>query len=268
MEDNEIVEEVQTDGPSEAESQARKNGWKPLEEYDGDAAKWRSAEEFNDFGDKVTPLIKKQRDEWQRKYTELEAKFKNVSDVSQDLIKRTIEKERKEYQSQLDFVKTQLKNARLNGNTQEAAVYEEERDKLIENKPEEYKAPPAPTVADTRVWDEWREDNPWFDKDPDLASYAEEVGIAMRAKNVPLFGRAYFDAIGERVKKMHPDKFRTRRTAVESASAGASSRKQGTTYDSLPADVKKACDKYVATFGNGKDTAAKRDEYIRTYNGE
>ncbi len=261
MEQQEQQETVES-GPSEAEVEARANGWKPLEEYDGDPKKWRTAEEFNEFGSRVTPLLKKQRDEFKSKFEEAERKYRGLSETVESLLKEARAKDRKEYEAQIKFLKEQKRQALSKGEHEVVAVLEDEIDELGKKPPPEYKPaaqqPQIPAHVQAAL-EEWKAENTWFETDPVLTRHATIIADELRRTGNKQEGMPFFRAVEQRIKEDFPEKFTKKRSAVEPASHSTARKSSG--YESLDAFAKKQCDKFV-----NEDKFGTREEWLKIYN--
>lgn len=71
----EEIEHDEGEDTPEEEAQARRSGWRPLDEFTrkgGDPDQWRSAREFLDRGDKILPVVRAERDRLREQVERLE----------------------------------------------------------------------------------------------------------------------------------------------------------------------------------------------------
>lgn len=246
----------------EYEDQARKMGWKSIDEFDGPKEKHRTAQEFVEFNDKVAPMLKKHRDELKRELDELKQWRAGYQATVDGIIKGNAAKAAKEHKDTVDFLKAQLKKARSTGDTDLQGALEDELDTVRENPPKPTVVPtPQPQVPDLTEFNEWLTENSWYENDKQMRTYADAVGTKLRQDGNKTIGAAFFKAVEREVKADFPEKFQKRKPAVEGASAGTNTRSSGSfTYSSLPADARSKCDDFVS------EKLGTREEYLRLYN--
>lgn len=165
--EEEIQEEAQesTPQPKTAEDVARAGGWKPLDEWTGDPAEWRSAEVFNERG------------EWIQRH---KAQEKRLNEIEASFSQR-MENANKLHQKQLEFQKAELIRKRDEAidlaDRGAANGYQEEIDKL--NTPEPTAAAPEQTNLDR-----WNEANPWIYQNNPKAAYAKQMFGAYQSQGM------------------------------------------------------------------------------------
>lgn len=249
---------------SAVEAEARTFGWRPQEEFNGPAEKWRSAEEFLEEGKRINGFLRK---DLQKLQSQLTARDATIADLQRSITEfaefhrmteqRAYEKARKELQ---DARKEALRN-----NDGDTVVEIEERLEALKPPaaPKTPEAAPAPK-ADP-VWDGWVAQNQWFTNDKKLNAVANSYSALVRQENPDLVGVNFLEEVKRRVVEDFPEKFQSRREAPPAVlrggeSRGGSGRK---TFADLPAEAKQACDKFVKQ-GFVKD----RETYVRDYFGE
>lgn len=241
------------DGGASVEERARRMGWRPQDEFKGDADKWRPAQEFLDRGMNELPVL---RD----RYKNLEKKF----DDTQKTVAEFVEFARKGEERAYERARKELLEKR------EAAVAmaDTETFKKTEAELAELEPPPSPKVnvipAEAAEISSWIEENPWFNADPTMNAMAKtiEAGLFKDKPNMTIADR--LQEVKRRVKGAFPEKFENeRRTSAPAVSEGSGApprRGSGKTYENLPPDAKKACDKFVKTI-----PGFTREEYCKTY---
>ena len=267
MSDEQIIDAPDVDSPeaggNDVETQAREQGWAPLEEYKGDPKRWRSAEEFLEFGERVNPIIKKQRDEYKADLKAMEAKFEKQQEHVSKLLEFRSKQEQERYEGELSYLKTQLRDARRAGEDETVEVIEEKLDELKGNAPIKYEVEKAPEQhSDNTVeFQEWRSKNDtWFEKDDKATMYALGLANKMVTEKTTLRGEAFFNEISRKVKSEFPSLFSPKRGMVEASSNGGSRPAPRASYERLPQEAKDACDDYV----NAK--LGTREDYIKLFN--
>ena len=199
------------------EIQAKEQGWKPKEEYEGDPDKWRPAKEFVERGElfgkidsmgkelKETRKALKMLQEHHSKVKETE--FKNAVQELKSLQKRHLEEGNSdgylETTELLNDLKTEQKAREVVGqNTQ---------------------APPDPRFIS------WASENKWYEKDPEMREYADVVGMGYAQRNPGLDPEEVLQYVTKQVKSRFSDKFvnpnRNKPSNVEGTNSPAASKK-------------------------------------------
>jgi hypothetical protein len=263
-----INQDVDTGGEpdvSAVEAEARQQGWKPLEEYEGNPAHWRDAQEFLEFGQRMNPILRKNNEELKKQIQEIKGQFDQYKNTASEIIRMQKEQVKKEYDSQINFLKSQIKAARAAGDYDVAAEFEEQYDQLKENAPEfpseRPQAQTQPTLVSQDEYAVWAQENPWAEKDRGLS--AAVTGLAIQYGNQGMRGTALLKAVEQEIKEQFPEKFASRKRAnmVEAPSGGSGPRSTGkVSYERLPTDAKAQCDQFV------RDKLGSREDYLKLYN--
>lgn len=198
------------------ETQAREQGWRPKEEYDGDPAKWRPAKEFVERGElfgkidtlgkelKETRKAMKMLQEHHAKVKETE--FKRAVDELKSLQKRHLEEGNSDGYLEATELLTDLK------------AEQKARDVVAQTTPNQ----PHPSFV------QWINDNKWYEKDPELREYADFIGHKYASNNPNLDPEDVLVYVAKQVKNQFKAKFenpnRTKPNAVEGASAPAANK--------------------------------------------
>lgn len=243
--------------------EARDMGWVPLEEFRGDGSKWRSADEFVERGREILPILRKNNAEllkdkqkMQREIAEMRETFEEFKEY------RKADKDRA-YKQALEDLKSRKVEAIEAGNGELVVEIDEAISEIKEEaaKPIIVKEVKVEPQVDPILQD-WLADNEWFEKIPSLQYAANAAGAEILEQEPGLKGRKFLDKVAEKVKERYPEKFSNPRTtpaAVEGSQGGNRGGSKKKTYESLPADAKSACDRYV------KQGLMTREEYVRDY---
>ena len=154
--EEDISEDI-TEQPETAEDVARAGGWKPLDEWNGDAKEWRSAEVFNERGD----WIKKHKDQEQR-INAIESSFNQRLDGVNKLHKVQLDSQRMELSRKRD-------EAIGDADVETANAYQGQIDDINKQSVEQ-----APVDQGSAAVDAWNSANPWITGDSPKASYARD----------------------------------------------------------------------------------------------
>ncbi len=203
--DEEDLEVNEDEGVSEIEEEAAKHGWNP-EGVDG--KRNLSAEEFMDRQTLYDDIRK-----LKRKNNQLQEGFEALKGHHEKVAQLEREK-----------VINQLKQAKVR------ALQEDEHEKVVEidDRIADVKAEAVAAVkADDVVNDafnEWIDDNPWYNQDPEMRTWADSIGLGY-AKQTGAGPADVYEYVAKEVRARFADKFGTpgRRKAspVEGANKGS-----------------------------------------------
>ena len=252
---------IDADPVAEMETEARDQGWLPQDEYKGNPEQWRDATEFVEFGRKMNPILRKNNEELKKELAEQRAMMEGYKGSVDALIALKAKESKAQYDAQLNFVKSQMREARNQGDHAVADQLEDELENMQQQPPEQI-VPAQQEPAHAFSKDDlagWAKENQWFATDPQLQKLADSFAIKMWSENKQVTGRAFLDAVTAEVKDIVPHKF-TRRTntTVESGNHGATASVPG--YERLPQEAKDLCDDFV------QRKLGSRAEYIKLYN--
>lgn len=199
------------------EDQAREQGWRPKEEFEGDPEKWKPAKEFVERGElfgKIDTLGKELK-ETRKALKMLQEHHTKVKET--------------EYKRAVDELKALQKRHLEEGNSD---GYLEASELLTDLKAEQ-KAREAVQQTQTVQPDErftsWVSANPWYTKDQDMREYADVVGLGYANKHPGIDPEEVLKYVSVQVKSHFKDKFqnpnRGRPSAVEGNSTPSASNK-------------------------------------------
>jgi hypothetical protein len=258
------TETLEQSGENAAESRARRLGWVPKEDFKGDPDKHRSAEEFLERGESLLPLLKRDNDRLhesmsrlEKKLAEQEKTFGQFAEFATKAEERAYNRAKTELEAKRDAA---IATADIDGARQaqgQIDALNKEVTPKVETKTD--------SQADPSI-QAWISENEWFNKSPSLRAYSVEI-FGDLEKQFP--GKSKSELLAETKQKTmdrFPDKFginpkRDDAGAVSTPGGVAQPRrKAGRSYDDLPAEAKKACDKFVRTIP--KYT---REDYCKNY---
>lgn len=237
--------------PSKYEQQALGMGWRPQEEWEGEAEDFVSAKEFvqrKSFFEKISTQSKKIKD-LEDSITHFKDHYQKMEEFSRKRV--------------LDELKTRKKAALEDGDPDAVIEIDEAiadfkiQEKEIKEKQEKAEqqkrnVDPAPLV-------EWKTRNEWFDRDQEMTRYANRLAYGYRAEDPDRDPADILKEIERDVRKMFPDKFknvaRNKATAVEPSSNGKSSASNNSKkYD--PSDEERAIARKFVKMGMFKSEDA------------
>lgn len=261
----------------EIEEKARKFGWVPKEEFHGDVAAWRDADEFVKRGDEILGYVRKDRDKALEKAQKAESEVQALKQTMGEFKKFTEAAEERAYERALKELKADRAKAIELGDGNLVNEIDDEIDKVKDQKKALANQPAQNQQVDLSaqkaIFDDWvSSGNEIFSSDREVV----EMSIAFSdiVRNDPkmkgVFGVDFLEEVAKRVKKALPEKFenpaRTKVAAVGSSSDAGTGR-SGTkkrSYADLPAQAKKACDDFVNTKIDGKPLMT-QEEYVKKY---
>lgn len=241
--------------PDPQESKARIQGWVPKEEFRGDPAKWIDAKLFNERGETIIPIMRERNERLEKDVREMREEFKEFSEFHRQTEDRIYKKALKE-------IEQRKLTAVENADTTEYQKAELERVELEKVKP----IPKIEKPVELPEMQEFRKANIWYESDPELTVEADALGVAYSKQNIPY--PKILEKVQTTMKILHPEKFanvkRDDYSKVESVSSETGLPKKGNshTYENLPVEAKKQCDKWI------KNGLLTKEQYIRDYEWE
>lgn len=218
-ETTEVVETTENTAPAvpEVERKAMEQGWRPLDEWDGDPSEWRDARTFLDRGELLERISSQSR-----KLKEVQSAMKLMEEHNRKLAEAAAKE-------QLDELRARKKEA-LENNDAEAVVQLDEqiddaRDTISELKTQKVEV--ADASAPHPQFVSWVERNSWYAQDAEMRDFADSVGHTYAKRNVGLEPAKVLEYVEKQVKRAYAEKFtnvnRERPAMVET---GGGQRKQ------------------------------------------
>ena len=208
-----IEPQVQVDS---YEEQARQQGWKPKEEYEGDPDKWRPAKEFVERGELFGKIdsMGKELKETRKALKMLQEHHSKVRET--------------EYNNALKELKALQKKHLEEGNSDGyLEATELLTDLKAEQKAREVITKNTPAQPDPRFV-AWANENKWYQQDQEMKQYADVVGLGYAQANPGLDPEEVLEYVTAQVKSRFKDKFvnpnRSKPNSVEGASTPASNK--------------------------------------------
>jgi hypothetical protein len=281
----------QTDPTVEAE--AREMGWLPKEKFKGDPTLWRPADEYLKRGKELMPLMQAENRRLKKQLADLEERTAKTIESLGRMNKVALAKQREQLVAQYEAQKekaVELGDKKLYETTKKAeaaalkdfdkAASEAEGDKA---KPGEdgLGEPGKLSVRDQDILDDWMDENPWFDDNATMRSYADRAFNRIRRDNPRISWKEALAEVREKVEARYPDEFAKGGKPTASSAPkvdGGGSRSpgggsNGRAWDKLPAEVKKIADSLIEDDGlfleKGEKAAthkaAARERYAKQY---
>ena len=252
MSDVEGAQDAPVNAPNEAEAEARKMGWVDKEEFRGDKEKWRPAEEFLDRGKRILPIVLKDNERLQRNLDRVKDDLKELRETSKQLVEFHTTAAQREYERGRREIEGKIEAAAANADASTVRAEMQNLDALTKQNA------PAPKKTETQVQidpeiKDWIDKNQWFNADRALNGYALDQYESLKRDKPGMPEGDVLAEIKRRTSAKFPEKFginpeREGAAAVSEPNGGrTNTRKNAKSYDNLPADAKKACDKFVKT---------------------
>src|SRR6185437_5720109 len=254
---------------NETETRARRLGWVAKEEFKGDVEHWRSAAEFLERGERILPLLQRDNDKLHGMVSRLQGELRETKDATKELLDFTSKSEERAYTRALKELQTKAEQAAANADPATVRATLNEIDELNKShvKPKtETKPEPRSETVDPEIQG-WIEREKWYSpKNPTLYAFATETyGELERSKP----GMSTADRLAETRRlavEKFPEKFginpkREGASSVATPSGGnAPAKRNAHSYENLPEEAKRACDKFVKTI-----PGYTREKYVKDY---
>jgi hypothetical protein len=233
------------------EAEAKEQGWNP----DFDGPNKTDAKTFVERGEQIAGILKS-------KNAKLEDRLHRLEEANQkfgEYHKKTIEAEKRRNKETIAELESRLEQAITNGDGQEYTRTQREIDQI---KASESDYPTDDMAAWNAMTERWVAENPWYNQSRKMARFADGVSDEVRAQGYN--GAAYFAELTRQVKEEFPEEFKnpnkSAAAAVEnSGEKGGTSTSKKHTYDSLPADAKRACDEFT------RSGFMTKEDYVANY---
>lgn len=251
--------------PNENEVKAQRLGWVPKDQYKGNPEQWRDADEFLKRGEEIHGYLKADLEKLHTTLTQKDREIAEIRQTMNEFRQFHNETEARAYKRAIEELKSLKVTAIEKGDGAKVVEIDDQIDKLKEAE----KAPKqVQNVTPQQVnqdFNDWFPENRWYGSDQELTQLAEDIGEVVKKQNPSLVGKTFLDEVTKRVKKLAPEKFENpnrQQAAVSSSSDGRapSGAKKKKSYENLPAEAKKACDKFVKTI-----PGYKVEDYLKDY---
>lgn len=198
------------------EVEAREQGWKPKEEYEGDPTKWRPAKEFVERGELFGKI-----DHMGKELKETRKALKMLQD-HHTKVRET------EYNRALTELKALQKKHLEEGNSDGyLETTELLTDLKAEQKAREVVQQNVPNQPDPRFIN-WVSANKWYEKDAEMRKYADTLGAGYAASNPGIDPEEVLQYVTKEVRTRFSTKFvnpnREKPSTVEGTSTGAANK--------------------------------------------
>lgn len=204
------------------EDTAREQGWRPKEEFDGDPAKWVSAETFVAKGELISRIeaLGKKLKESERTMNMLKEHHAKVKDS--------------EFKRAVDYLKSQKKLAYENGDVDKILEID---DKIAEVR-DTQKAQKAQEQAEVSNephpdFTSWVSENKWYEKNSEMRADADTFGEAYARNNPSKTPQEVLEYVTKKIKKAYPEEFENPNRNRPSGVEGGGGTRQGVSRDTF-----------------------------------
>lgn len=246
-----VVEKEEPVTPDPIEVKARTQGWVPKEDFRGDPSKWVDHKTFVERGENILPIMRERNKQLSKDITEVKESVKEIKEFYKN-------SEERAYQKALRELEQRKLEAVENADVESYRAAESERAELEKSKPVVTAQPQEPPEMAA-----FRGNNSWYGTDPEMTTEADALGAAYINQGIP-YGQM-LERVANRIKKLYPEKFtnprRENSPTVETVNAetGLPKKAAAKSFENLPEDAKKQCNKWVT---QGLLT---KEDYVRDY---
>jgi len=271
------MSDVQDGGVDQAqiEREARRQGWRPAEEFRGSQDDWVDAQEYVRRGKEIRAHVKAENERLARELAAANSQISEMKGTIEEIRAYHANMEERAIEAALKRMKQERRAAVAAGNNELAAEIDEDMQELKDaprlapkpvQKPEAQQGTPAQPATPPEV-NEWMTANKsWYNNDEeneDLVAFANGVAGSVMNKNIPVADK--LAEIDRRVRAQFPDRFgggASRRSAPTAGTGegGGSTRRTNSSVGALPDDAKQAGARFVKQ-GLYKDM----EEYAKEY---
>ena len=232
----------------ELETQARSMGWVPKDNFRGDPDRWVDAETFVKRGEEVLPIVNAQNRQMRQKIEQLENTLNQLSQHHAKVAEV-------EYERALATVRDQMGEAIARGDGEGFKRLRTMEDQIVKEQAQPVTRPVAGGGEDPR-FTKWKNDNPWYETDPDLRRTADVYGQGLLAMGTDP-GQVLVDVAAHvnRLRKPAPRPA----SAVEGGGNGAPRGGGKVKLSDLPTSAQAACKRFV------RDKVMSEEKYIAEY---
>jgi hypothetical protein len=247
------------------EEEARRQGWTSKEKFHGDEDDWMDAGSFVKKSREINAILKQNNNRLQRELDNMKSKLNEQELTTKGFAEEFAKMKDNAYKRAIAELKSEKREATKEDNLELVDDLDERIDSLKAEQAKVVAKPQANTAQqpDLREFNEWHAENKWYDAkaETEMFDMAEAVAGRLSRENSNLTGRAFMDKVTEIVKGKFPEKFENpkRKSAPHEGGGARGESKGGRNYAALPADAKKACDRYVA------EGLMTKEAYIEAY---
>lgn len=275
-------QEVSTEaqGNPDVEAQARRMGWRPVEEFKGDKTRWVDANEFVRRGTEELPIMRERLRKSDRQIEDMSKQLREASETLVDLTERTRRAEEAAYKRARRELEEEREQAVQSGDMDRFRRVDKDLADLAPPAPAPQRQPatttqPAPSNTAHPDAVAWAQRNPWFYADPTLQAAAQQMHVALMSAEPDLSVAENLERVTAGMAQMYPGRVQAprasgdgdgRRQTVVSRSSITEGRapRDAKTFESLPKESRDAFKRYEKMIA-GKGKPLTKEEWTREY---
>lgn len=244
------------------EAEARKIGWRPLDEFTGDATRHVDAETFYKRGQEVMPILKAHNKRLERELADLKKQFGRANEFFS-------KSEQRGYERAIADIKARQEAAVESGDVAAFRAADKEADDLRKEMDSAKGGDEIDPAQRAEEFADWGKANKWYATNTVMQAYADSQAEALAKRKGGFLDRADLDAVSDKVREKFeedfPDAFgkaeapRQKKPHVDGG-GGRQPIRGGKTFNDLPAEAKAACDKWVK-----QGIIKSREAYVSSY---
>jgi hypothetical protein len=194
--------DVETKELTEVEKRASEQGWRPLEEWDGDPADWRDARQFLDRGELLNRISAQSKE-----MKELRKTLKAFEDLNKKLADT-------KFNEKLQELKAAKAEALESGDAKRVVAIDDQidvtKDAMAANKASTIVQ--EPQNADQHPeFQRWVDKNSWYAQNEEMRMFADNVGTSFARMNRDKTPQEVLKYVENRVKRAYRDMFMNER---------------------------------------------------------
>lgn len=266
-------------GERDYAAEAAKMGHKSQEDWTGDPEQWLDAKAFIEKGEAVLPLVVAKNKRLEEKLKAVEAELATAKQDFSEVrafMKKASDSEKVALQAQLTEALEVRKQAVIDGDGAAFNNADARVEKIKEAAAVVDKGGEQPAQKEHADYQPWVKENQWYLTDKKLQVQANAISASI-GLNEGLTGRDLFNEVTRQIKLLNPKKFEddeggdNRGGVVEDHKDGTGNgsaspaNKKARTYANLPADAKKACDRWISKGYLPGDATKLRQQYADNY---
>ena len=221
-----VEEAVEAEASEEStEDRARRQGWRPKDEFNKDPSEWVPADEFLEVAEHAMPVLRKN--------------MRNLESQIEDM-HSTLEFQKKEREFAIQEERDRLTahyDARLREtvDTGDGEAFE----RIQREKNEHLKEPavPKPDSLPAAI-QEFMSENKWYGENEDMTEFAEAQNIVVRQHHPEWSDELVMRQISARVKQAYPANGAAPRSQTVEGGRRPKPQPKGKTFENLPDDYK------------------------------
>lgn len=250
-------QEVVTQDDAAVEQEARRLGWRPQDEFDGDPDKWVDASTFVKRGEEPAMMaarmkrLEKALDTANSRIEEMTSTFKEFGEYHSKTAQREFQRAMKELEARQAQA---VEAGDLEG------VRQTSKEMADLSKEMESGGPADSEVKREKAYNAWVKDNGWFETDAVMKAAAVAIGDELVAKGI-VDPEKQLAEIAKRIRSEFPHKFENPRRKEPGSVEGPTPvrRKGGRTWSDLPPEIRTRADKWV------KEGLLTKEQYLKDY---